>query len=169
MLQVTFTQGNRIDSWLVVVGSQIANLTPGLSFGHNLCLRCLNGQYEPIWNIYTSIAFQWYKELFKARIFDPCNCALKIQESIRDSNSQHGSSLGGVRVHALTLFALPGACEVIAGFPSCFATLPHLALVMSPKLGLQHWTRSCNGEYSSWLSWVTILPHWPMSLLCLRR
>jgi hypothetical protein len=39
--------------------------------------------------------------------FDPCNHALKIQESFWDLNSQHGSSLGSVRVHALTLFAIP--------------------------------------------------------------
>jgi hypothetical protein len=47
--------------------------------------------------------------------FDPCNRTLKIQESIWDSNSQHGSSLVSVRVHSLTLFALSGACDVIPG------------------------------------------------------
>jgi hypothetical protein len=49
----------------------------------------------------------------------------------------HGSSLGSVRVHFLTLFALPGTCEVTPGSPSWPATLPHLALVMSPRLGLR--------------------------------
>jgi hypothetical protein len=78
MLHVAFTQGNRVDFRLLVVGSQIANLTPGLSFGHNLCYKCPNEQCEPILDIYTSIAFQWYKELFKARSFDPFNHALKI-------------------------------------------------------------------------------------------
>ncbi len=38
--------------------------------------------------------------------FDPCNRALKIWESIWESNSKHWSSLGSVRVHSLTLFAL---------------------------------------------------------------
>jgi hypothetical protein len=47
--------------------------------------------------------------------FDPCNRAMKIQESIWDSNSQHGSSLGSVKVHSLTLFALPGVCDVTPG------------------------------------------------------
>jgi hypothetical protein len=37
-----------VDSRLLVVGSQIASLTPGPSFAHNLCLRCLNEQCEPI-------------------------------------------------------------------------------------------------------------------------
>ncbi len=117
MLHVACTQGNRVDSWLLVVGSQTTNLTPSLSFGHNLCFRCPNGQCEPILDIYTSIALQWYKEKFKARIFDPWNCAQKIWESFWDSNSQHGSSLVNVRVHALTLFALLGACGVTPGSP----------------------------------------------------
>jgi hypothetical protein len=33
-------------------------------------------------NMYASIVFQWYKELFKAMNFDPCNRALKTRESI---------------------------------------------------------------------------------------
>jgi hypothetical protein len=51
MWHTTYTQGNRVDSWLLVVGSQIVNLTPGLSFGHNLCFKCPNGSYEPILDI----------------------------------------------------------------------------------------------------------------------
>jgi hypothetical protein len=47
MSHVTCTQGNRVDSWLLMVGNQIANLTPILSFGHNLCFRCPNGWCEP--------------------------------------------------------------------------------------------------------------------------
>jgi hypothetical protein len=50
--------------------------------------------------------------------FDPCDCVLKILESIWDSNSQNGSSLGSVKVHSLTLFALLGACDVTPMFPS---------------------------------------------------
>jgi hypothetical protein len=55
------TQGNRVDSQLLVIGSQIANLTHDFSFGHNLCFKCSNGSCEPILDIYVSIAFQWYK------------------------------------------------------------------------------------------------------------
>jgi hypothetical protein len=66
--------------------------------------------------------------------FDPCNYALKIQESFWDSNSQHGSSLGSVRVHALTLFALPGACVVIPGSPSWPVTLQPPCLGHEPKV-----------------------------------
>ncbi len=40
-----------VDSRLLVIWSQTANLTPGLSFGHNLCFRCPNEQCEPILGI----------------------------------------------------------------------------------------------------------------------
>jgi hypothetical protein len=70
--------------------------------------------------------------------FDLCNHALKIQKSTWDSNSQHWSSLGSVRVHALTLFALLGACDVTPGSSFWPTTLQPLALVVSPRLGLRH-------------------------------
>jgi hypothetical protein len=85
----------------------------------------------------TSIAFQWYKELFKAMGFDPCNYTLKIWESIWDSNSQHGNSLVSVRVHSLTLFTLSGVCDVTPGSLSWPTTLQPLALVVRPRLGLR--------------------------------
>jgi hypothetical protein len=49
-----------VDSRLLVVGSQIASLTPGPSFAHNLGYRCPNGQCEAIFNIYASRPFQWH-------------------------------------------------------------------------------------------------------------
>ncbi len=47
MCHTTYLQRNRSDFWLLVVGSQIVNLTPGLSFGHNLCLKSPNGSCKP--------------------------------------------------------------------------------------------------------------------------
>jgi hypothetical protein len=79
MSHATCTQGNRGDSWLLVVGSQIANLTPGLSFGHNLCFRCLNGWCKPILDIYDSIDFQWYKKFLEPLGFGLCNRSLNIK------------------------------------------------------------------------------------------
>jgi hypothetical protein len=58
MWHVVCNQVNRVNSRLLVVGSQIAKLTPDLSFAHNLCFRCPNEPCEPILDIYTSIAFQ---------------------------------------------------------------------------------------------------------------
>jgi hypothetical protein len=97
MLHATFTQGNRVNSWLSVVGSQIANLTLDISFGHNLCFKCSNGSCKPILDIYVLIAFQWYKKLFDPLGFDPCDRSLKIWESTETPNYQNGSSLGSVR------------------------------------------------------------------------
>jgi hypothetical protein len=48
MLQVACTRRNRVDSRLLVIRSQIGNLTPSLSFGHKFCFRCPNEQCEPI-------------------------------------------------------------------------------------------------------------------------
>ncbi len=70
MSHVACTQVNRVNFRLLVVGSQTSNLTPGLSFGHNLCFRCPNEQCKPILDIYVSIAFQWYKESFEPLSFD---------------------------------------------------------------------------------------------------
>ncbi len=65
--------------------------------------------------------------------FDPCNCIIKIQESIWDSNSKHGS----VKVHSLTLFALPGICDVTPGSLSWPTTWQPFTLVPSRKVRLQ--------------------------------
>jgi len=48
----------QVDSGLLVVGSQIVNLTPGPSFAHNLSDRCPNDQCEAIFDIYVSRPFQ---------------------------------------------------------------------------------------------------------------
>ncbi len=54
MWHATCTQGNQGDSQLLIVESQIDNLTPSLSFGHNLCFKCPNGSCKPILDIYVS-------------------------------------------------------------------------------------------------------------------
>jgi len=87
MSHFTCTHWGRVDSRLLVVGSQTANLTHGPSFDHNLCCKCSNGSCEVIFDIYTSRAFQWYKKHLKARCFDLCNRALKFWESQRTPSS----------------------------------------------------------------------------------
>jgi hypothetical protein len=57
MSHVVCKQVNRVDSRLFLVGSQTNNLTPGPSFGHNLCFRCPKEQCEPILDIYVLKAF----------------------------------------------------------------------------------------------------------------
>jgi hypothetical protein len=94
MSHATCTQVNRGDSQLLVVGNQTANLTPDLSFGHNLCFKCSNGWCEPILDIYVSIAFQWYKKILNLMGFDPYNHSLKIQEYTGTPTPQVGVALG---------------------------------------------------------------------------
>jgi hypothetical protein len=67
MLQATCTQENRGELWLLMVESQIANLTLNFSFGHNLCFKNPNGSCEPTLDIYVqdisddimNFSFQW--------------------------------------------------------------------------------------------------------------
>jgi hypothetical protein len=66
-----FGRREKVDSRLLVVGSQTANLTPGSSFAHNLGDRCPNGRCEAIFDIYTSRPFQWHQEHPNARCLGP--------------------------------------------------------------------------------------------------
>jgi hypothetical protein len=144
MSHVFCSQVFRVDSWRLVVGSQNwrtpESSTPGPSFSHNLCFRCPNEQCEPILDIYTSRAFHWYKERNNPLSFDLSKRSLKFRESFWDStltNSQHGSSLGSVRVHSFTLFALPGACDMTFGSTYRPAHLQPPCLGREPRLGLR--------------------------------
>jgi hypothetical protein len=140
MSHATYTQGNRNDSWLLLVESQIANLTPGLSFDHNLCFRCPNGSCEPISDIYVPRVFQWYKERFNPMNFGPFICSLKIWESIRTLTPKVGVPLGVWGFIPSHSFELPGAWNVTFGLPFWPALLQALALVVSPRLGLRHFS-----------------------------
>jgi hypothetical protein len=94
MWHVVYSQINRVDSRLFLVGSQTASLTPGPSFGHNLCFKCPNEQCEPILDIYVSRSFQWYKKSHKILSFDPSNRSLKFWESIGTPSPKVGVALG---------------------------------------------------------------------------
>jgi len=107
MWHATHKQGNQGDSRLLVVESQISNLTPGLSFGHNLSFKCPNGSCEPIFDIYVTRVFQKYNEFFSPMSFDPLQSPFENSKIHRDSNSQSGSSLGSVGVHSLTFSYIP--------------------------------------------------------------
>jgi hypothetical protein len=87
VLDITYTHRNRVNSWLLVVESQIANLTFGPSFDHNLCCRCPNGSCKAILDIYTSRTFQRYKKRLNVKCFDPCNRTLSFWESRRTPKS----------------------------------------------------------------------------------
>jgi hypothetical protein len=139
MWHATYTQGNRGDSQLLVVEGQIANLTPNPFFGHNLCFKCPNGSCKLILNIYGTRDFQWYKELFNPMGFDPWNFSLKIWEFIGTPTPKVGAHLGVwgfIPSHSPTLM---GTWDVTPRLPFWPTTLQALALVVSPRLGLQQW------------------------------
>jgi hypothetical protein len=84
----------KVDCWLLVVGSQTASLTPGPSFAHNLGYRYSNDQCEAIFYIYASRPFQWHQGHFNARCFGPFCWALNIRESRRTPNPHFFPSVG---------------------------------------------------------------------------
>ncbi len=69
--------------------------------------------------------------------FDPCIRPLKIWESIGTPIPTMGVHLGVWMFIPSHSFALPGTWDVIPRLPSWRATLQALALVASPRLGLQ--------------------------------
>ncbi len=83
MLHSWIRPQEEIDSQLLVVGSQIASLTPRPSFAHNLGCRCPNGSCKAILDIYSLIPFQWHKERIKKKRFDPSNRLLSFRKSRR--------------------------------------------------------------------------------------
>jgi hypothetical protein len=116
-----------------MVGSQIGNLTPDPSFGHNLCFKHPNGSCEPILYIYVPRAFQWYKEHLNPIGFDLCNCPLIFLKSIGTSTPKVGTHLGVCKFILSHSPILLGAWDVTPGFPSWPAPLQALALVASPR------------------------------------
>jgi hypothetical protein len=125
-------------SRLLVVRSQIANLIPNLSFGHNLCFKYPNGSCKPSLNIYILRYLQQYKEFLNPMSFDPYNCTLKIWKSIKIPTPKveiHFRMWGFIPSHS---FTLPGTWNVIHGFHSWLAPSQALAWVVNPRLGLWH-------------------------------
>jgi hypothetical protein len=110
ILYSQFGGREEVDSQLLMVGSQTANLTPGPSFAHKVSYRCPNGQYEAIFDIYASRPFQWHQEHLNARCFGPCCRTLNIRESRRTTSPHFFQVLG----FTPTL----GQCRVATQFPS---------------------------------------------------
>jgi len=139
MLHVTCTQRNPGDSWLLMVGSQIGNLTPALSFGHNLYFRCPNESWKPILDIYVLRAFQWYKEVLNPLGFDPCNCSLKIQKSTKTPTPKVGALLGVwgfIPSHFPSLLGLPLGLQPCK--PKARVTTFHLIIACFILFGTNH-------------------------------
>ncbi len=124
-----------------MVGSQIGNLTFGLSFGHNLCFKCPNGSCKPILDIYVTRDFQWYKEILNPMDFDPCNCFLKIWESIETPTPKVGVHLGTWRfIPSFSYIPRSMRCDSWASF---------LAYTLaSPYFGREPKTRAMTSSFT---------------------
>jgi hypothetical protein len=112
-------KGIEANSWLLMVGNQIVNSIPGLSFGHNLCFNCPNGSCNPILDIYVPRTFRRYKKLFNPMSFDPYNHSLNIQESIWTPTPK-------VRAHLGVWGFIPESmrCDSRASFLACTLASP---------------------------------------------
>ncbi len=127
-----------------MVENQIGNLTPDPSFGHNLCLKYLNGSCELILNIDIPRSFQWYKALFNPINFGPWNLLLKIWESMGTPIPKmwaHLGMCGFILLHSPTLL---WAWTMTLGFHSWPTPFQAFALVASPRLGLWHKRLFCS-------------------------
>ncbi len=76
----------------------------------------------------------------QSNYFEPCNRLLKIRESIWDSSSQNGSSIGSVKVHSLTFFCTPTSmrCDSWASFLAHTFASPYFG--HEPKAKVATWT-----------------------------
>ncbi len=108
------------------------------SFGHNLCFNHPNGSCKPILNVYIPKGFLWHKEFHNPMGIDPCNCSMKIRESIGTPIFKVGIHLevwGFILSQSPTL---SWTWDVIPELPSWPALLQALTLVTNLKLGLRH-------------------------------
>ncbi len=160
-LKKNYITSNLYFAWIVITQWEefcldSKKLTPGPSFGHNLCVKCPNGSCEPILDIYISRSFQWYNEFHNPIDFDPCNYSLKIRESIGTLTPKVGIHLGVWRFIPSHSPTFPRAWDVTLRLSSWPTPLQALALVASPKLGLQH---PCLVIKVHLLLWIHLLTH----------
>jgi hypothetical protein len=101
----------------------------GPSFGHNLCFRCPNEQYEPILDIYVPRAFHWYKKTPQAIEFWPLQSPSEDLGLHWDSNSQNGTPLG---------------CE--SSFPHTFSHSQEYVVQLSASLLARNLANPCFGR-----------------------
>jgi hypothetical protein len=157
MLHTTCTQRNLVDSWLLIVRYQIADLTPSLSFGHKLRFKCPNGSCKPILDICIPKYFQWYKELLKLLSFDPCNGLLKIRESIGTPSPKVWVALRGWRFIPSHFLTLPWTCGVTLELPLGSQPYKPLCLGHEPKARVAtlkvHPKVLVNSGGQHWKSW----------------
>ncbi len=86
--------------------------------------------------------FQWYKEIFNPMGFDPCNCSLKIWDSIGTPIPKMGVHLGVWRFNSHTFPYYQPPRNMKCGSQAFFL----VDTFASPRLGLWH-------RYKLWTMW----------------
>jgi hypothetical protein len=117
-----------VDSRLLVVGSQIASLTPGPSFAHNVGCRCPNGDVQ----------------MANARLFSIST----FQDLFNDTKNTPMRGVLGLAVE-LSTFGSPEGLQ-IPNFSKCWVSPPHLAKVgLRQGLHLPKWELpwECEGSF----------------------
>jgi hypothetical protein len=160
MSHVQIGRREEVDSWLLVVRSQTASLTPGPSFAHNVGCRCPNCQCEGIFDIYVSRPFQWHQEHPNARCFAPFCRALNIPKSRKTPNLQLFQVLGFTPT-----LGQSGVTTVWASIRPGYVLYPYLGPLYTRSQGqcsiqIQHsyWCKSWNqaqGLYTRSQGWHT--------------
>jgi len=142
MSHTTCTQVNQGDFWLLVIGSQIGTLTPDPSFGHNLCLKYPNGscklfeiyKFQELSNGIRNFSIQW--------VLTHGISIWKFGKIHRIPKMGVHLGVGGfIPSHSPTFL---GTWNVIPRLHFWLTPLQTLALVMSPRLRLQHWSYHSN-------------------------
>jgi hypothetical protein len=103
----TFMQGNWDNSRFLVIGSRIANLTPGPSFGHNV-FQMSKWVMQTHFKHLCFNSFQMVWKTLRAIGFWPLQSLSEHSGVHWDFNSRSERSFGSVRVHSLTLSFTPG-------------------------------------------------------------
>jgi hypothetical protein len=109
-----------------VIESQVDTLTLTLFFCHGLCFKYSNGSCKPIFDIYVSKYFEWYKEIFNPMSFDPWIPFWKFGSPPRPQLPRCK--------FIPSLSYIPWMWNVILGLPYRPTPLQTLALVTSPML-----------------------------------
>jgi hypothetical protein len=111
-----------------------------------------------------SKSFQWYNKLFNPMSFDPYNRFLKIWKCTGTPIPKVGAHLGVWRFIPSHFLALPWAWNVTPALPSWPAPSQALALVVSPKLGLQHKITSLKFETHMFMFFCVWFPQLTLQL-----
>jgi hypothetical protein len=172
MWHTTCMQINQGDSWILVVGNQISNLT----FGHNLCFKYSNGTCEPIF-IRTSVDFNTFVACllacFATCLFEELNSHVLLEpkknfKSVKETKGGYVCIYLPINIYILKVFQWYKELFNPMSFDPCNRSLKirESIKIPTPKMGAH---LKCVGsflptllhcwEHEMWLLSFTFGPH----------